>query len=132
MKNLTIKKLMYFFIGIFFISCSSQETIPKPIKTKAKIIAIDSTENTYIIYSKKDSMNIFRILSPKQSYLCQRKKIELNKEYKLNLQSLMGPPMTSSNIGWINYNGSKFIIKDNKSSKIIYISKNIKGLCYEK
>lgn len=121
-------------LGLLYLNSCKSQTYNQSFSNEIKVIRIDSIDNTYVIYAKKNISDeypkIFRILTPKDVKECHNK-IEIDKIYKINLISLMPLNMVATNLGWMNYNNSQIPVKQNNVSNILYSSKNIKGLCYK-
>lgn len=115
------------------------------IKTKVgtsydyRIVKIDSIENTYLIYAERINVSIknteiIKIVSAKPKMQCEKNNlIVLNKNYKLNTHSLYPENLASHNLRGITYNGSLiFFDKDYNVKKDLFVTENLKGLCYKK
>ncbi|WP_046746320.1 hypothetical protein [Kordia zhangzhouensis] len=101
---------------------------------KYRILKIDSIDQTYIIYAKKQD-SFYKIVSSKNDFKQDCNKIKVNQDYKLKLESLLYPentkPRRKFELSGIDYNG--ITIKVEKDSiKDIHKSSNLNGLCYDR
>ncbi|WP_345989650.1 hypothetical protein AAEU33_18895 [Chryseobacterium sp. Chry.R1] len=104
-----------------------------------RITKIDSIENTYLVYAEKVDINIkntaiIKIASAKAKTNCDRKNlITVDKNYKLKPISLYPKNLVSHNLRGITYNGTLVPFdRDYNIKKDLFITENLKGLCYKK
>ena len=91
---------------------------------KYKIIKIDSLQNTYIIYAKKQD-STFKIVSKKNaSDNCII--IKINEYYNLKIKSLFPVDYYQK----IQISAIKFKLEGNGIVWDLFISENLNGLCY--
>lgn len=103
-----------------------------------RITKIDSIENTYLVYAEKVDVSIkntaiIKIASAKTKTNCKiRNLITVDKNYKLNPISLYPKNLVSHNLRGITYNGTLVPFdKDYNIKKDLFITENLKGLCYK-
>jgi hypothetical protein len=143
--------------SIYLVSCVK----PKPVittelivgrdyeegeKAGYKIVKIDSINNVYLIYARKEG-SLFKIPSLKDGSDASDKvrendceKINVGKRYKFKLNSMMTgklignieiPYEMTKHAGGVNYYGT-IIEVERDSINDIYYADNIKGLCFVK
>ncbi len=124
---------------IFFMSVSACNLSNKSITSSKvgtadnqlyKVIKIDSIEKIYLIYVKRND-SIFKIMSKKEKSL-NCKQVKINEYYILNIVSWF--PENQSNIkmrmSGVKYDGVLIKIERDGIVGDLYITNNIKGLCY--
>lgn len=136
MKNLIV---LLFLISI---SCSQYKdttTQKQPNKNEAemyRVIKIDSINNFYLVYAKKND-TLYKIVSKKeQSDDC--KKIKVNNQYKFKLISnresapiIRGIKIAPINVDCFAFDKETTICTEkDKGIYDLYFAKNIKGLCF--
>lgn len=137
---MTMKILSVLMVGLMSATCLHHQTKSKQALAQAepaslyKINKIDSINNVYIIYTRKEG-KIIRIASPKeQSTICRN--LMENKTYKLTLTELFPTkiggvdisPGASSYVTQYNVFGINFRLEPGEN---IYRAQNLKGLCIE-
>ncbi|MGH1517981.1 hypothetical protein [Chryseobacterium sp. JK1] len=131
-----MKKIIFIVASFILYACG--------IKPKAttgynyRITKIDSIENTYLIYAEKIDFSIkntaiIKIVSAKSKTNCKTKNlITVDKNYRLNPISLYPKNLVSHNLRGITYNGTLVPFdKDYNIKKDLFITENLKGLCYK-
>lgn len=130
-----MKKILYLLlINCMLFSCKT--AINKKYTSDYRVIKIDSVKNINIIYVEKidatiKNSQILKIVSSKIK--CNEKKqISVDKVYKLSIESLYPKNIVSHNLKGISYDG-QVIPFDNDYNvvKDLFISTNLKGLCYK-
>jgi len=125
-----MKSLFYLNLNLYFIlfilqifQLSAQETDTELLFVECEIVRIDSVGNYYVIYAK-DSSEKYKIISMKDSTVCQN--IVVGHFYKITLD----PPIPRSmNVVPITFPGGATIIPYGWGNSL-YFPLDIRGLCY--
>lgn len=100
--------------------------------TKYKIVKIDSVKSVYIIYALKNNV-YYKLLSDKDSSKLGCEKLKINKQYSLEIRSLLFPKgsgfLRPGHITSMEFSGVPIDIEID-SIMDLHISNNIKGVCY--
>jgi hypothetical protein len=125
-----MKHLIILF-SLFFLQVQPSQTEQIKLKDSYKIIRIDSINNVYSIYARKENL-LFKILSLKNDNIDKKlKKIKCGENYKLQLISLLeGDSRYPINIDGIDFHGQTIEL-ERDSINDLYITKNLIGLYYK-
>lgn len=104
-------------------------------REKYKVFKIDSVNNVYVIYARKDAV-LCKIVSLKDSCACSN--VKVGNEYTFSLMSRVPKefkwidvsPNAIPHVSGINYYGT-WIAFERDSINDIFISFNLKGLCVQ-
>lgn len=116
---------------LFFLQVQPSQTEQIKLKDSYKIIRIDSINNVYSIYARKENL-LFKILSLKNDIVDKElKKIKCGENYKLELISLLeGDSRYPINVDGIDFYGQTIEL-ERDSINDLYITKNLVGLYYK-
>jgi hypothetical protein len=94
------------------------------------IMRIDSTKHIYQIYAARHD-STFKIVS-KKDYMVNCKKIEVGKSYKLEIVSWFLPEEfhPKMRMDGVKINGEMIKIERDSVISDLFLTKNLKGLCY--
>ncbi|MCC9070722.1 hypothetical protein LNQ49_03785 [Flavobacterium sp. F-65] len=125
-----MKHLIILF-SLFFLQVQPSQTEQIKLKDSYKIIRIDSINNVYSIYARRENL-LFKILSLKNDNIDKKlKKIKCGENYKLQLISLLeGDSRYPINIDGIDFHGQTIEL-ERDSINDLYITKNLIGLYYK-
>lgn len=135
-----MKNILFIIFFSSLLACSATLNRNKK-ENDYKIIDIDSINNYYLVYAKKED-SLFKIVSKKEE-VKNAKKIELNKNYTLDLYSRKSEaptingvkiaPINIIDIMCYNYENNTQICTDRKKGIYdLYSTKNLKGIYYIK
>jgi hypothetical protein len=98
---------------------------------QVKILKIDSVDNTYVYHAQlsHEKHKLYRILTKKEANHCQNP-INVGGYYQLKLINPLGYIKAVNHIGFYSFNNTRVALKKEGFSEIIYITDDIKGLCY--
>ena len=139
-----IRTIIIFLFFYLFFSCQSQKQVSESknktiflasLRDKYKVIRIDSINNVYVIYARKDS-SWYKIVSLKDTLPCPR--IKVGKDYPLVLMSRVPKEFRGENISpsviphitGIDFYGVS-IPFERDSINDIFVATNLKGLCMQ-
>ncbi|WP_298899975.1 hypothetical protein [uncultured Psychroserpens sp.] len=94
-----------------------------------EIQKIDSTQHLYLIYAKK-SDKYYKIFSDKETERIDCNKIKLNEKYKFELDTVLSQTGVYEHMSGLRLNDKSTVHFEGDSIRDLYVSKNIKGLCY--
>lgn len=123
---------------LFLLSCKINTNKKSEISTsdlqskgQFEIVKIDSIENTYIVYARRND-SIVKIVSAKET-IPSCNSIKKGKFYALKLRSVFSPNFHQKlDIAGFKFNGTLIKIKGENTVWDLFITENMKGLCYEK
>ncbi|RFS19407.1 hypothetical protein DVR12_22495 [Chitinophaga silvatica] len=128
----------YLKMTIIFCLTLSKFTIAQQNRALYKVVKIDSVENVYTIYiSRNDS--IFKICSQKNGSNICNNLIVVGKHYPFILKSIVAKSINGVSLMNVNrfitaidFYGTTIEFDTITTEKDIYISGNLKGLCFQK
>lgn len=134
---------IFLLVFLYFISCKcikAEEKINSGLIATEKrdskynlfkIVKIDSIENVYLIYAKKND-SIFKIASKKMNMdtHCNSKLIT-DSIYRLKIKSVFADNFNQRRkIAGVEFNGTMIKLKEDGVRWDLFVTDNIKGLCF--
>jgi hypothetical protein len=121
--------LFYLFDGNANLFCKKQKHLKNHfIDARFEIIKIDSIENVYLIYAKRND-SLVKIVSAKE-YESSCKKITIGGKYELKISSIVYQFPGKRHISGVKFNNTIVRMEGGNVIWDLFISENIKGLCF--